>query len=228
MGRDVADGEANAPVIGTVRLRSVEQQHMVKRGLARLQLNEHGLRLVDIDCDLLTPGEQVVLVEGVFVLDLALVGPGNELHAAGNLIRRRHGDPGGGNIGRTEAPIGRVLMPGNKTRIVRFLDEEAGVPAQDIRPEQILHGIQDFGVPHHLVDPGEQHVAAVAHLALDRAPALGFIILELAAKIGYFARAECIDRKVVTTVAITSDVILAQQFWHGFLQYSCSSLQGAR
>ena len=99
---------------------------------------------------------------------------------------------------------------------MRLLDEEAGVPAQDVRPEQVLHGIEDFGMPDHLVDPGEQHVAAMAHLALDRASTPGFIILELAAKFGHFARAQRVDREVIAAFAITSDFIFAQQFWHGF------------
>src|SRR6266851_3249617 len=101
-------------------------------------------------------------------------------------------------------------MPRNKPGIMRLLDEEAGVPAQDVRPEQVLHGIEDFGMPDHLVDPGEQHVAAMAHLALDGTSALGFIVLELATKIGNFAGAQRIDREVVATVAISSDFTLAQ------------------
>ena len=79
-------------------------------------------------------------------------------------------------------------MPGDEARIVRFLDEEAGVPAQDIRPEQVLHRIEDLRMADHLVDPGEQHMAAMAHLALDRAAARRFVILELAAKLRHFAR----------------------------------------
>jgi hypothetical protein len=40
--------------------------------------------------------------------------------------------------------------------------------------------------------------------------ALGFIVFELATKIGHFAGTQRIDREVVTTVAITSDFIRAQ------------------
>ncbi len=188
----------------------------MKRRLTGLQLHMHGLGLVDLDGDLLAPGQQIVLVERVLVLDLALVGPGNEFHAARDLVGRRHRDPGGRHIGGTETPIGGVLMPRHETGIARFLDEEAGIPAQDIRTQQILDGIEDFGMPDHLVDPGKEHVAAMAHLGLDRAAAAGFIILELAAKVGHFAGAQRIDRKVVAAVAVGGDLILAQQFWHGF------------
>src|ERR1700723_2000915 len=89
-------------------------------------------------------------------------------------------------------------MPGYEAGIAGFLDEEAGVPAQDIGPEQVLHRIQYPGMTDHLVDPGEQHVATMAHLGLDRATALGLIILELAAKIGHLAGAQGIDREVVS------------------------------
>ncbi len=99
MGRDVADGETDAPVIGTVWLRSVEQQHVMKRGLAGLQLDEDGLLFIDVDGNLLASRKQVVPVESVLVPDLAPVGAGNELHAAGNFVRRRDRDPGGRNIG---------------------------------------------------------------------------------------------------------------------------------
>jgi hypothetical protein len=56
----------------------------------------------------------------------------------------------------------------------------------------------------------------VAHLRPDRATGFGFIILEAAAKVGHFAGAQGIERKVVAAVAITGDFILAQQFLHGF------------
>src|ERR1700722_3628313 len=113
-------------------------------------------------------------------------------------------------------------MPGHEAGIVGFLDKEAGVPAQDIGPEQVLHRIQYPGMTDHLVDPGEQHMAAMAHLGLDRATAFGLIVLELAAKIGHLTAAEGIDREVVAAVAIIPDFILAQQFLHGFPHSSCS------
>src|SRR5216683_223926 len=111
-------------------------------------------------------------------------------------------------------------MPGDEARVMRFLDEEAGIPAQDVRTEQVLDGIEYLGMPDHVVDPGEEHMAAMAHLALDRASARGFIVLEPAAKIGHFARAQRVNREVKAAVAIGSDVIFAQQLWHGVPQSS--------
>ena len=66
----------------------------------------------------------------------------------------------------------------------------------------------------HLVDPGEQHVAAMAHLALDRAAARGLVILELAAELGHLGGAERVDRKMVAAVAIGRDLFLCQQLRH--------------
>ncbi len=106
-------------------------------------------------------------------------------------------------------------MPGHEARVMRLLDEETGIPAQDVRAQQILDGIQDFGMPDHVVDPGEQHMAAMAHLAFDRASAHSFIVLEPAAKIGHFAGAQRVNREVIAAVAIGSDVIFAEQLWHG-------------
>src|ERR1700712_803662 len=105
-------------------------------------------------------------------------------------------------------------MPRNESWIMRLLDEEAGIPAQQIWAQQILDRIQDFGMADHLVDPGKQHVAAVAHLALDRAAGLRLIILELAAKLGDFASAERIDREIIAALAIVRDLAVAQQFRH--------------
>ena len=118
------------------------------------------------------------------MLDLLSVGTGHKLHAAGNLVGGRHRDPGGRDIGRVEPPISGILMPGNEPGIMGLLDEETGIPAEDVRSQQILDRIQDFRMTDHLVDPGEEHVAAVAHLALDRPPGSRLVALELAAKFG--------------------------------------------
>ncbi|MEH2570227.1 hypothetical protein V1289_009854 [Bradyrhizobium sp. AZCC 2289] len=112
-------------------------------------------------------------------------------------------------------------MPGHEAWIERLLDEEAGIPAQDVRPQQILDRIENFGMSDHLVDPAEEHVAAMAHLRPDRAAAAGFIVLELAAEIGHFAGAERIDREVIAAVAISSDVAFAEQFRHRSSNPSC-------
>src|SRR4051812_49418456 len=114
-------------------------------------------------------------------------------------------------------------MPGYEAGIMRFLDEEAGVPAQEIRPQQILDRIQDFRMTDHLVDPWEQHMAAMAHLALDRSSGPRLIILELAAEFVDLALGQRVDREMIATLAKAGDLILAQQFCHGLppIFFSC-------
>src|ERR1700761_8506326 len=176
----------------------------------------HRLRFIDLDRDLLAAREKIVRIERILVLDLLAMGAGDELHAARYFVRRRHRDPRGRHVRRTKSPIGRVLMPRDKTGIARFLDKEGRVPAQDIGPEQILDRVEDLGMADHLVDPGEQHVAAMAHLALDRAAALGLVILELAAETGDLAGTQGLDREMIAAVVIVGDLSFAQQFRHGF------------
>ena len=57
VGRHIADGQSNAPIIGAVRRRPVEQQHMVQRRLTWSELGKHGLGLVDLDGNLLAACE---------------------------------------------------------------------------------------------------------------------------------------------------------------------------
>src|SRR5665213_891845 len=100
-------------------------------------------------------------------------------------------------------------MPGYEPGIARFLDEEAGIPAEDIRAQQILDRIQNRGMPDHLIDPGKQHMAAVAHLALDRTAGPRLIVLKLAAKFGDFALTQRVDRKMVAALTIVRDFAVA-------------------
>src|SRR5262245_38174142 len=105
-------------------------------------------------------------------------------------------------------------MPGHEPWIMRLLDEETGVPAKNVRAQQILNRIQDLRMADHVVDPGKEHVAAMAHLALDRGAGPCLIVLELAAKFGNFAFTQHVDGEMVAALAIVRDLALAQQFRH--------------
>src|ERR1700761_8923182 len=107
-------------------------------------------------------------------------------------------------------------MPGDEAWIVRLLDEKAGVPAQDVRPDHILYRVEDSGMPDHVVDPAEENVAAVAHLSLDRTAGSSLIIFKLAAKLRDLGLAENIDREVVATLAVVGDLSLGQNLGHWF------------
>ena len=65
LGGNVADRQADAPVARPVGRGAVKQQHMVQRGLARLELDIDGSALIDLDGDLLAAGEQVVPLGGL-------------------------------------------------------------------------------------------------------------------------------------------------------------------
>src|SRR6185312_4756230 len=71
----------------------------------------------------------------------------------------------------------------------------------------------------HLVDPGKQHMAAMAHLALDRAAAPRLVVLELVAKRSDFACGQRIDREMIASVAVAGDLGLAQHPGHAFAPF---------
>jgi hypothetical protein len=94
-------------------------------------------------------------IEGVAIGDLIeLVAAGDVFHCPVCLGRLCEGDPRRHDIGRAEAPIGRVLVPRHEGRIARLLDEEVGGPAQQSRAVQILDGVEDGATPHELGEPG--------------------------------------------------------------------------
>src|SRR5437660_61412 len=96
------------------------------------------------------------------MLDLLPVGTWHELHTPGDLVGGRHREPGGCDIGRVEPPISGILMPGDEPWIMGLLDEEPGIPAEDVRPQQIFDRIENLRMTDHLVDPGAENVAAMA------------------------------------------------------------------
>jgi hypothetical protein len=98
-----------------------------------------------------------VFGEGVAMGDLVeLVAAGDVLHCPFRLGRFCEGDPRRHDIGLTQAPISRVLVPRHEGRIGRLLDEEVGGPAQEIRAVEIFDGVEDGAAPHELGEPGKQ------------------------------------------------------------------------
>ena len=83
---------------------------------------------------------------------------------------RRQGHPGGDHVGPIEAPIGRVLVPGDERRVARLLDEEVRGPAEEVRPVEILDRVEDALMTHEIGDPGEEEMRFVPQLALSGPP----------------------------------------------------------
>ena len=179
MGRDVADGVADAPVAGRVGARAVHQQHVMQRHLARLERHVDAFARRHVDRDLLAARQKVVLVERVAMLDLLLeVAARPEFHRAAFDRRIGEGDPGGDHVVGAQPPIGRVLVPRHEGGRLRLLGEEGRAPAKNIGPDHVLHGIQDRGMPRQLVGPGEEQVNLVAHLAGERAAQGALLFLQ--------------------------------------------------
>ena len=168
VSRDVADRQADAAVVGSVRLRAVHHLDVMQRHLARLEDAIHRLSLVDLHRDLLAARKQVVLVEGIDMRELLAFGePGMKcMQPLSRLAGERH--PRGHHVVLLEAPIGRILVPGDEAGAVRLLDEEVRGPAQEIGPEHVLDRVEDLGMVDQLVAPGEQQVRLVPPIALQR------------------------------------------------------------
>src|SRR3954452_8405699 len=66
----------------------------------------------------------------------------------------------------------------------------------------------------HFIDPGEEHVAAVAHFALDRASRLRLVVLQLAAELGDFTVAQRVYREMIAALVIARDLFCAEHFCH--------------
>ena len=144
VGRDIADGKADPPVVRRVGRRAVNEAHVVQRHLAGMQGDDPPPRTVDLDHHLLAARQQIVFGEGVAMGDLI------ELVAARDVLDRPvrlgpwcEGDPRRHDIGFAEPPIGRVLVPRHEGLIGRLLDEEVAGPAQEIPGVEILDGVED-------------------------------------------------------------------------------------
>ena len=172
IGRDVADGEADAPVVRRVRIGAVDQPHVVQRHLAGGEFQHRRLALIDIHHDLLAARQQVLGREGVAMRHLIqLVRRRDHPHGAvrRGAVGERH--PGGDDVGRLQPPVGGILVPRDVAWIARLLDEERGAPAQDVGADDVLHRVEDARMADQVVQPGEQQMRLVPHGALHAAAA---------------------------------------------------------
>ena len=128
-------------------------------------------------------------------------------------VGKRH--PGGDDIVGVEPPIGRILVPGDEGRVVRLLDEEIGRPAEQVRPQQILHRVEDARMVDDLVGPAEQQMDLVAHVGMDRVAGLALIGLQPVAVAPRLRRGEGAEREDIAVAGIGRDLGLGQHFTHG-------------
>ena len=145
-------------------------------------------------------------MERVDVLEVILrLRAGQELHAPAFEVGGRKRHPGGHHVVLAETPVERILVPGHETRAVRLLDEEIGGPAQQIGPKHILGRIDDLGVMHELIHPGEEQVRLVPPVSLKGRPRPGFMLLEATPVVRHLGRRKRRHWEVIAVASIGID-----------------------
>jgi hypothetical protein len=127
------------------------------------------------------------------------------LHGARLDGARRQREPHGHHLRTAQAPVGRVLVPGDEARVMGFLDEEGGRPAQQVRTEHVLHRVHDARVVHKVPQPGEEQVALVTHRACERPAARALVGFEPRAQRQGLVALQHVQRRVPAGVAILRD-----------------------
>ena len=219
VGRNVADRKADAAILRPVGRRAMRQQDVMQGRLARLQRCRHALGFVDVDGDLLTAAQEIMLVERVAMLELDAMRAWHELHAAVQKIGRREGQPHRHDVGRAQPPVGGVLVPRHEAGVGCLLDEEARAPAQEIGTEHVLDRVEDARMADQVVEPGEIEMRLVAPVALDRAAHLRFMYFKAPTQIARLRFRQDVDREVVTIVLVFFDSVGGQKFGHGLTRF---------
>ena len=81
---------------------------------------------------------------------LLLVRARDYAHGTVRHVARGKRDPGAHHVRRAKAPIRGVLVPAHERRVARFLDEEVGRPAVEVRAVEVLDRVQQLVVAHDL------------------------------------------------------------------------------
>ncbi len=199
--RDIADGIADAPIVALVGMRSMGNAKGEQGRVAGGHLEIHRLALV-YAFDGLPAGEHVVLVIGLDVGQIgAHVTARQHPHAAAFLggVRERH--PHRYQPGGIQAPVLRVLVPGNEGGRVRFLDPPVGGPDHDVRADEILDHVEDPGRSDQIRKALEQQVAFKSIGASERTVQGGLEGLEPSAERERFVRRKDRLRREKTVAA---------------------------
>src|SRR5690349_18478491 len=100
-------------------------------------------------------------------------------------------------------------MPGDKAPVVRLLDEKARAPDQNVGTNDALDGVEDAGMAHDLIDPGQQQMAFRAQRSGGQ-PARGLDLLELAAIAASLLRRQGANGREISFPLIPKGCLLRQ------------------
>ena len=125
------------------------------------------------------------------------MGAGHDAHCAIGNVALRKRNPCGHDVGVGKAPVSRVLVPGNVSRVVRLFDEEARPPDQQIGAEDVFDGVEDARMADELVGPFEHHVRFVAKRRFHDQAMIEFERLDLLPVGVGLGRGKDANRKVV-------------------------------
>ena len=106
--------------------------------------------------------------------DTVLVAPGNDLDAPKCRIAWCQRQPRRHKRMRFNAHVGRVLVPADKARTLRFFEKKHTAPQKNIRADKVRHGIDDYRMMGDLVDTFEREVWIVAVGGAQRLRVRGF------------------------------------------------------
>src|SRR5580698_8459266 len=95
-------------------------------------------------------------------------------------------------------------MPGNKTRIPRFLDEKAAAPGQNIGADHLLYRIEHTGMADEFVEPCEKEMRLVAE-APGQAAVAGLEGFETGAQTDGLVAGQGPDRSIIPLIVELTD-----------------------
>src|SRR5258706_3180945 len=150
---NVANDEAEAWHIGTVRSGSVDDIEVMQRALPRPQREIDGLAGINITDDSLAMAEEILAIGHVRMRQAKTVRAGDCAHASVRRAAVGQRDPGREKIVRADGAIGAVLMPRRVRIATRLLAENERSPDAHRAVREILDRIDDGGMPRQLPSP---------------------------------------------------------------------------
>src|ERR1700741_1377101 len=97
-----------------------------------------------------------------------LVADGDYLHRRVPGIGWSKGDQSRHDVGLAQAPIGRILVPGDKGWVCLLLDKEIRRPAEKVWTVKVFDRVQNPGVADQIGEPSKQEMRLVPQVTAER------------------------------------------------------------